>query len=99
MPLQGIRVLPVVTRRRGPRRSRGPRLSDVRHRSRPAIGARRRLARYLGGNWERGAFGARLAVGAWAVNPMTAQLIAAPSAPHAAGWVVAGVTPGSTAGL
>ena len=37
-------------------------------------GLRRCLAGYLGGNWERGAFGARLAVGAWAVYPMRGLL-------------------------
>ena len=44
-------------------------------------GLPRRLGGYRGGNWERGAGGARLAVGAWAVNPMTAQLMSTPAAP------------------
>src|SRR5579864_5517996 len=61
-------------------------------------GLRRCVAGYLGGNWDKGAFGARLAVGAWAVNPMTAQLMSTPSAPYGAGWPVAGLTPVSRSG-
>src|ERR1700749_2456804 len=62
-------------------------------------GLRRGLGGYLGGNWELGAGGARLAVGAWAVYPMTAQLMLTPSAPYGAGWPVAGLTPVSRSGL
>ena len=36
---------------------------------------------YLGGNCEFGTGAARLAVGAVAVNPMTAQLMSTPAAP------------------
>src|ERR1700746_754967 len=61
-------------------------------------GLRRGLGGYLGGNWELGAGGARLAVGAWAVYPMTAQLMLTPSAPYGAGWPVAGSTPVSRSG-
>ena len=41
----------------------------------------RRLDSYLGGNWELGAGDARLAVGALAVNPRTAQLMSTPTEP------------------
>src|SRR6185312_8467018 len=36
---------------------------------------------YRGGNCECGAGGARLAVGAWAVKPITAQLMSTPTEP------------------
>src|SRR5271169_4139433 len=51
------------------------------------------VAGYLGGNWELGTGAARLAVGAWAVYPMTAQLMSTPTDPYGAGWPVAGLTP------
>jgi hypothetical protein len=53
---------------------------------------------YLGGNWEFGTGVARLAVGAVAVNPMTAQLMSTPWAPYGAGWPVAGLKPVSRSG-
>ena len=40
-----------------------------------------RLVSYLGGNCELGAGDARLAVGALAVKPMTAQLMSTPTEP------------------
>ena len=43
------------------------------------------LPRYLGGNCELGTGSTRLAVGAFAVNPMTAQLMSTPTEPYGAG--------------
>src|SRR5690348_14025403 len=51
-----------------------------------------------GGNWESGAGGARLAVGAAAVKPITAQLMSTPAEPYGAGLPVAGSTPVSRSG-
>src|SRR5207253_3915125 len=53
---------------------------------------------YLGGNCEFGTGVARLAVGAWAVNPMTAQLMSTPAAPYGAAPPVAGLKPVSRSG-
>src|SRR5436305_7642902 len=53
----------------------------------PAPSASTRLApppSYRGGNCELGAGATRLAVGAFAVNPMTAQLMSTPAAPYGA---------------
>src|SRR5580700_2604294 len=57
------------------------------------------LSGYLGGNGEWGGGGARLAVGALAVKPITAQLMSTPTDPYGAGWPVAGLTPVSRSGL
>src|SRR5689334_1876298 len=53
---------------------------------------------YRGGNCECGAGGARLAVGAWAVKPITAQLMSTPTEPYGVGLPVAGLTPVSRSG-
>ena len=58
----------------------------------------RRLAGYRGGNWEPGRLETRLTVGAFAVYPMTAQLMSTPAEPYSWGWPVAGLTPVSRPG-
>src|SRR5258708_7680051 len=56
------------------------------------------LPGYRGGNWELGTGVARLAVGAWFVNPMTAQLMSTPTEPYGAVPPVAGLKPVSRSG-
>src|SRR2546421_12567999 len=55
-----------------------------RHNEVPTMDRPKPLPGYLGGNCEFGTGVARLAVGAWSVNPMTAQLMSTPAAPYGA---------------
>ena len=60
------------------RRPQGPLSGRARSWARPLLPV---PAAYRGGNCELGAGGARLAVGAVAVNPRTAQLMSTPTEP------------------
>src|SRR2546430_6964151 len=64
-----------------------------RHNEVPTMDRPKPLPGYLGGNCEFGTGVARLAVGAWAVNPIAAQLMSIPAAPYRAAVPVAGVKP------
>src|SRR5215472_1829650 len=57
-----------------------------------------RLAGYLGGNWDPGRLGGPGVLGAFAVYPITAQLMSTPTEPYSWGWPVAGLTPVSRSG-